>query len=63
MPHNALFCLAAAAAARCLLAKSYNAAAPLLDVELTEVDPARTATGPTDLLLYCYYGGMVAAGR
>lgn len=46
----------------CLLAKTYNAAAPLLDVELTDVDPQRTATGPTDLLLYCYYGGMVATG-
>eukprot|EP00879_Flechtneria_rotunda_P031253 GHRR01034123.1.p1 GENE.GHRR01034123.1~~GHRR01034123.1.p1 ORF type:complete len:356 (+),score=97.80 GHRR01034123.1:145-1212(+) len=47
----------------CLLAKVYNAAAPLIDAELTEVDPARTACGPTDLLLYCYYGGMVATGR
>ncbi|KAF6258354.1 hypothetical protein COO60DRAFT_1701346 [Scenedesmus sp. NREL 46B-D3] len=47
----------------CLLAKAYNAAAPLLELELTEVDPARTAVGATDLLLYCYYGGMVATGR
>lgn len=47
---------------RCLLSKVYNAAAPLLDLELTEVDPGRTAVGATDLLLYCYYGGMVAAG-
>jgi hypothetical protein len=50
-------------ACRCLLSKAYNAAAPLLELELTEVDPARTAVGPTDLLLYCYYGGMVATGE
>jgi hypothetical protein len=49
-------------ACRCLLSKAYNAAAPLLELELTEVDPARTAVGATDLLLYCYYGGMVATG-
>ncbi|KAF8060061.1 CSN3 [Scenedesmus sp. PABB004] len=47
----------------CLLAKTYGAAAALLGGELTEVDPTRTAVGPTDLQLYCYYGGMVAAGR
>lgn len=48
---------------RCLLAKIYNAAAPLVDTDLTEVDPARTAVKATDVLLYCYYGGMVAAGK
>jgi hypothetical protein len=47
---------------RCLLAKAYNAAAQLLELELTEFDPARTAVSATDLLLYCYYGGMVATG-
>jgi hypothetical protein len=47
---------------RCLLAKTYSAAASLIDVELTEVDPVRTACVPTDLLLYCYYGGMIATG-
>jgi len=47
---------------RCLLAKTYNAAAPLVNADLTEVDPARTAVKATDVLLYCYYGGMVATG-
>jgi hypothetical protein len=45
---------------RCLLAKTYNAGAPLVDADLTEI--ARTAMSPQDVLLYCYYGGMLAAG-
>lgn len=45
---------------RCLLAKTYNAGAPLVDADLTEI--ARTAMTPQDVLLYCYYGGMLAAG-
>eukprot|EP00878_Enallax_costatus_P021594 GHUV01022876.1.p1 GENE.GHUV01022876.1~~GHUV01022876.1.p1 ORF type:complete len:400 (+),score=112.84 GHUV01022876.1:202-1401(+) len=46
----------------CLVAKCYNAASPLLNLELTEVDPSKTAMGPTDFQLYCYYGGMLATG-
>jgi hypothetical protein len=57
-----LLCIHICELCRCLLSKAYNAAAPLLELELTEVDPARTAVGATDLLLYCYYGGMVATG-
>lgn len=48
---------------RCLLAKCYSAAGPLLAAELTEVDPSKTSTGPTDFQLYCYYGGMLATGE
>ncbi|KAI8464947.1 MAG: hypothetical protein J3K34DRAFT_99745 [Monoraphidium minutum] len=47
----------------CLLSKAYNAAAPLLAADVSAVEPARTGVTPTDLLLYCYYGGMAAAGR
>lgn len=47
----------------CLLSRCYNAAIPVLSEPITEVDPATTAITPQDLLLYCYYGGMVHIGR
>jgi hypothetical protein len=46
----------------CLLSKCYNAGAPLVAADIFRVEPSKTAVGPTDLLLYCYHGGMVAAG-
>ena len=48
--------------ARCLLARTLNAAAGVLDAEVLEIDPARTATTARDFLLYCYYGGLVHTG-
>ncbi|KIY95926.1 COP9 signalosome complex subunit 3 [Monoraphidium neglectum] len=47
----------------CLLSKAYNAASPLLEGDCFSVEPAKTGVAPTDVLLYCFYGGMVAAGR
>ena len=40
----------------CLLAKCYNAALPLLDNDIFEVDPKATGVTTKDFLLYCYYG-------
>ena len=40
----------------CLLAKCYNAALPLLDDDIFEVDPKATGVNFKDFLLYCYYG-------
>lgn len=48
--------------ARCLLARTLNAAAGVLDAEVLEIDPARTGTTARDFLLYCYYGGLVHTG-
>ncbi len=47
---------------RCLLARTLNAAAGVLDAEVMEIDPARTSTTARDFLSYCYYGGMVHMG-
>lgn len=47
---------------RCLLAKMYNAATEVLLEDVYDVDPQKTAVTPTDFFLYCYYGGMLAAG-
>eukprot|EP00955_Chlamydomonas_euryale_P047523 353707-Chlamydomonas_euryale.AAC.5 len=47
----------------CILAKIYNGAADVIADDIYDVDPQRTATTPTDFYLYCYYGGIVAAGR
>lgn len=47
----------------CLQAKHYNAAALVLEQNIYDVDPAKTSMKPTDLLLYCYYGGMIHIGR
>ncbi|GBG42279.1 hypothetical protein CBR_g75710, partial [Chara braunii] len=46
----------------CLLSKCYNAALPILDTDIFEVDPKKTALTPRDFLLYCYYGGTVYIG-
>ncbi len=46
----------------CLVAQCYSAAEPLLAQELLEVDRARTAVAPRDLLLYHYYSGLVCVG-
>ncbi|KAF5827482.1 hypothetical protein DUNSADRAFT_572 [Dunaliella salina] len=47
----------------CLLSKCYNASAKLLEDDIYNVDPSRTACTPQDLLLYSYYGGMLCTGR
>ena len=47
----------------CLQAKHYNAAALVLEQKIYDVDPAKTSMKPTDLLLYCYYGGMIHIGK
>ena len=47
----------------CLQAKHYNAAALVLDQTILDVEPAKTSMKPTDLLLYCYYGGMIHIGE
>ncbi|PNW71934.1 hypothetical protein CHLRE_16g671100v5 [Chlamydomonas reinhardtii] len=47
----------------CLLSRCYNAAAEVLGQDIYDVSPAATTCTPTDLFLYCYYGGMLAIGR
>ena len=47
----------------CLQAKHYNAAASVLDQTIYDVEPTKTSMKPTDLLLYCYYGGMIHIGK
>ncbi|KAL4424036.1 hypothetical protein ABPG75_001337 [Micractinium tetrahymenae] len=47
----------------CLLSKCYGAAASVVEADIFLVDPARTACTPTDVLLYCYYGGLIEIGR
>ncbi|KAL3139708.1 hypothetical protein ABBQ38_004017 [Trebouxia sp. C0009 RCD-2024] len=47
----------------CLQAKQYNAAANTLQQTIFDVEPSKTNLKPTDLLLYCYYGGMIHIGR
>ena len=49
-------------ACRCLLAKCYNAAMPLLSSQPEKVDPAETAMTSRSFLLYCYYGAMIYIG-
>lgn len=46
----------------CLTTKHYAAVGGLLDRDIFEVDPKRTALTPTDFLLYCYYGARVCVG-
>ena len=38
------------------------AAAPVLEAEAYDVDPAKTGMTPRDFLLYCYYGGLIHIG-
>lgn len=46
----------------CLLAKCYSSALPVLDEDIFEVEPKKTALQLRDFLLYCYYGGMIYLG-
>ena len=34
-----------------------------MDADVYSVDPSKTACTPTDVLLYCYYGGLLEIGR
>ncbi|GLC41581.1 hypothetical protein PLESTB_000699900 [Pleodorina starrii] len=47
----------------CLLSRCYNAACCVLDDDILDVAPQQTGCIPTDLFLYCYYGGMLCIGR
>lgn len=47
----------------CLLSKCYSGAGAALDADVFTVDPRLTATTPTDVLLYCYYGALLEIGR
>lgn len=47
----------------CLISKCYNGAGAALDADVYSVDPSKTATTPTDVLLYCYYGALLEIGR
>ncbi|GIL55062.1 hypothetical protein Vafri_10707 [Volvox africanus] len=47
----------------CLLSKCFNAAVPVLTDDIFDVAPQQTSCTPTDLFLYCYYGGMLCIGR
>lgn len=47
---------------RCLLSHCYNAAADVVSEDIFDVAPQQTTCTPTDLFLYCYYGGMVCIG-
>eukprot|EP01102_Stenamoeba_stenopodia_P021489 TRINITY_DN866_c0_g1_i1.p1 TRINITY_DN866_c0_g1~~TRINITY_DN866_c0_g1_i1.p1 ORF type:complete len:430 (+),score=72.25 TRINITY_DN866_c0_g1_i1:139-1428(+) len=46
----------------CLQAKVYNAALPVLEQEVLDIDPASTGLTPQDMLRYFYYGGIVYIG-
>jgi len=46
----------------CLQAKVYNAALPVLEQEILDIDPASTNLTPQDMLRYFYYGGNVYIG-
>ncbi|KAG2490918.1 hypothetical protein HYH03_010831 [Edaphochlamys debaryana] len=47
----------------CLLSRCYAAASGVLAQDIYDVAPAQTTCTPTDLFLYCYYGGMLCIGR
>lgn len=47
----------------CLQSKQYNAAIPILNQPVYDIDPAKTGMTTRDLLLYCMYGGMIYTGR
>ena len=36
---------------------------PILSEPMFDVNPKKTAMTPKDLLLYCYYGGMIHIGQ
>ncbi|CAL8463099.1 g2633 [Coccomyxa elongata] len=46
----------------CVLSKCYSAALPVLDLEVDDVDPKKTAMTAKDFLLFGYYGGLVYTG-
>ncbi|CAG8541887.1 2211_t:CDS:10 [Ambispora leptoticha] len=46
----------------CLLSKVYTQALPILDQDITEIEPQLTGINYLDHLLYHYYGGMVYIG-
>jgi hypothetical protein len=48
---------------RCLLSKCYSASAQLVEEDIFDVDPSKSACTPQDLLLYSYYGGMLCIGQ
>jgi hypothetical protein len=48
---------------RCVLSKCYSAALPVLDQEVDDVDPKKTAMTAKDFLLFGYYGGLVYTGE
>ncbi len=48
---------------RCVLSKFYSAALPILDQEVDDVDPKKTAMTAKDFLLFGYYGGLVYTGE
>ena len=47
----------------CLLSKLHSGAGEALDADVYWADPGKTAVGPTDVLLYCYYGALLEIGR
>eukprot|EP01095_Lingulamoeba_sp_RSL-Kostka_P002131 TRINITY_DN1301_c4_g1_i1.p1 TRINITY_DN1301_c4_g1~~TRINITY_DN1301_c4_g1_i1.p1 ORF type:complete len:437 (+),score=93.56 TRINITY_DN1301_c4_g1_i1:319-1629(+) len=46
----------------CLLSKHYKYATSILDEDIFVVSPKTNKVQPIDLLLYCYYGGMIHIG-
>ncbi|KAL1922758.1 uncharacterized protein VTP21DRAFT_9134 [Calcarisporiella thermophila] len=49
-------------AKECLLSKCYRAALPILDHDISEIEPEQYAINIQDYLLYHYYGGMIYIG-
>ncbi|KAL6769318.1 hypothetical protein ACKKBG_A30530 [Auxenochlorella protothecoides x Auxenochlorella symbiontica] len=47
----------------CILTKNYHAALPFIEHEAYDVDPSKTGSTNLDVLLYCYYGGLVETTR
>lgn len=47
----------------CILGRTLQSSCHLLETEdVFEVSPSKTSVTPSDFFLYCYYGGMAAAG-
>jgi len=46
----------------CLSARCYNAALPILDADIYDINQDITSVTPRDMLLYYYYGGMIYTG-
>jgi COP9 signalosome complex subunit 3 len=45
------------------VSKCYSAALPVLEREVDDVDPKRTAINARNFLLYGYYGGLIYIGK